>query len=49
VHAPPGAAAGIPGSSGDCVAGGVYNGLTQAQDLLNTAGPCRAIDGQSVF
>ena len=28
---------------------GVYNGVTLAPDLLNTTGPCRAIDGQSVF
>jgi hypothetical protein len=27
----------------------VFNGLTQAQDLLNTTGPCRATDGQRVF
>jgi type IV pilus assembly protein PilA len=49
VHAAPGVAAGIASLSGVCVAGGVYNGVTQAQDLLNTTGPCTATDGQSVF
>jgi type IV pilus assembly protein PilA len=49
VHAPPGATVGIASASGVCVAGGVYNGVTQAQDLLNTTGPCRATDGQSIF
>jgi type IV pilus assembly protein PilA len=50
VHAAPGAAVGnaVP-IQGFCVVGGVYNGVTLAQDLLNTTGPCRAADGQSVF
>jgi hypothetical protein len=49
VHAAPGAVAGIASASGVCVASGVFNGLTQAQHLLNTTGPCRATDGQKVF
>ncbi len=39
VHAAAGAAAGIASPSGACVTTGVYNGVTQAQDLLNTTGP----------
>jgi hypothetical protein len=49
VHAIPGATAGIASRSGLCPAGGVYNGVTLANDLLNTTGPCSAVDGQSVF
>ena len=39
----------LASASGNCVDTGVYNGVTRAQDLLNTTGPCRATDGQSVF
>ena len=49
VHAAPGAGMGLASASGNCVDTGVYNGVTRAQDLLNTTGPCRATDGQSVF
>jgi type IV pilus assembly protein PilA len=50
VHAVPGAAVGLaPPVQGACVAGGVYNGVTLTQDLLNTTGPCRAQDGQQFF
>ena len=48
IHAAPGATSGLAASA-VCAATGVYNGVTLAQDLLNTTGPCRAIDGQSVF
>ena len=47
VHAPPGVAAGI--TVGDCVVGGIYNGVTQLQDLMNTTGPCTNLDGQGRF
>jgi type IV pilus assembly protein PilA len=55
VHAPPGATVGIAGvtaaaaPSGPCPATGVYNGVTLANDLLNTTGPCNPVDGQSIF
>ena len=49
VHAPAGAVAGLASASGQCVAAGVYNGVTQAQDLLNTTGPCTMDDGQNFF
>ncbi len=34
---------------GTCNQAGVYNAATNAQDLLNTVGPCTALDGQSQF
>ena len=52
VHAVPGAVAGLAGTAtlgAVCPVGGTYNGVTAANDLLNTTGPCSAIDGQSVF
>ena len=49
VHAAVGAAAGLASTSGQCVTTGVYNGVTQAQDLLNTTGPCTMDDGQNFF
>ena len=50
IHAAPGAAAGLAAPiQGACVVGGVYNGVTLTQDLLNTTGPCRAQDGQQYF
>jgi hypothetical protein len=48
VHAAVGGA-GIPSLSGKCVATGVYNGVTQSPDLLNTTGPCTMDDGQNFF
>jgi type IV pilus assembly protein PilA len=49
VHAAPGVSMGLPSISTVCVAGGVYNGVTQLQDLLNTTGPCTMNDGQRFF
>ena len=46
---PDAAAAALPGAQTACVATGVYNASTAAQDLLNTVGPCAALDGQSEF
>ena len=41
---------GLPGPlNGICVAGGTYDAATNAQDLLNTVGPCTANDGASLF
>jgi type IV pilus assembly protein PilA len=48
VHAAPGATAGLAPTV-VCANTGVYNGVTLAQDLLNTTGPCRAQDGQQFF
>ncbi len=47
IHVPPGSMAGT--AFVNCPASGVYNGVTMTNDLLNTTGPCRATDGQSVF
>jgi type IV pilus assembly protein PilA len=50
IHAAPGATVGLAAPAGPaCVNTGVYNGVTLAQDLLNTTGPCRAQDGQQFF
>ena len=38
-----------PGIGLLCVPGGVYNASSQAQDLLETVGPCDANSGQSEF
>jgi type IV pilus assembly protein PilA len=38
-----------PGLGGTCVATGVYNAQSTAQDLLETVGPCTQADGQSIF
>jgi type IV pilus assembly protein PilA len=43
----PGAA--IVGPFGVCATTGVYNAVSNAQDLLSTVGPCNATSGQSVF
>jgi len=43
----PGATSGLKGTT--CVAGGVYNAVSTAQDLLETVGPCAQGMGQSVF
>ncbi|MBW2234302.1 MAG: prepilin-type N-terminal cleavage/methylation domain-containing protein [Deltaproteobacteria bacterium] len=43
-----GATAGVAGATG-CVATGVYNAITDSEDLLETVGPCSAGMGQSVF
>jgi type IV pilus assembly protein PilA len=34
---------------GTCNQAGVYNAATNAQDLLDTVGPCTSLDGQSQF
>jgi type IV pilus assembly protein PilA len=47
VHPVPGAASGLAGSQGACVAAGVWDGTAQA--LLNSVGPCDQLDGQSEF
>jgi hypothetical protein len=39
--------AGVAG--GGCLASGVYNATTGAQDMLDIVGPCDATSGQSVF
>jgi len=44
-----GAAAGVAPPFGPCPTTGTYDAGTNANDLLNTVGPCRAVDGQSVF
>jgi type IV pilus assembly protein PilA len=50
IHAAPGATVGnAPPVGGACVATGVWNGVSMMADLLNTTGPCRAADGQSLF
>ena len=52
VHAIPGSTVGVVGATSlgaVCPATGTYNGVTTNNDLLNTTGPCSAIDGQSVF
>ena len=49
VHAIPGTTTGIQSRSGNCPNTGVYNGVTLANDLLGTTGPCSPTDGQSVF
>jgi len=48
----PGAAAfagTAPSVPGNCIAAGVYNATSQAQDLLETVGPCDQFSGQSEF
>jgi type IV pilus assembly protein PilA len=48
----PGAAAGVDGASAtgtNCPGTGVYNAVTDANDLLETVGPCDSTMGQSVF
>lgn len=50
IHAAPGAAIGnATPVQGACANTGVWNGVSMAADLLNTTGPCRAVDGQSFF
>jgi len=51
VHPSPGAAAGLPGALGVCPNSGVLNTANSPPtlDLLNTVGPCSALDGQSEF
>ena len=44
----PGATAGLAGSEG-CATTGVFNAVSQANDLLETVGPCAAGMGQSIF
>jgi hypothetical protein len=48
----PGAAAttaAAPGINAVCVASGVYDPATTAQNLLNTVGPCDGLSGASEF
>jgi type IV pilus assembly protein PilA len=49
IHPVAGGTTGPAGALGTCVAAGVYNPSSAAQDLLNTVGPCEALDGQSEF
>ena len=49
VHPAPGATAGLASTLSACVGTGVWNPSTAAADLLNTVGPCAALDGQSEF
>jgi type IV pilus assembly protein PilA len=49
VHPSPGATVGLGGPIGTCVGTGVWNPASAAADLLNTVGPCAALDGQSEF
>lgn len=43
------AGAGVAPGVNTCVATGVYNATTTAQDLLDTVGACEALDGQAEF
>ena len=45
----PGFAMGPGPPIGTCAQTGVYNAATGLPDLLNTTGPCTALDGQSQF
>jgi type IV pilus assembly protein PilA len=52
VHAVPGSTTGLVGTAtagAACAATGTYNAVSGNPDLLNTTGPCSAIDGQSIF
>jgi len=49
IHPVAGGTTGPAGVLSTCAAGGVYNPSSGAQDLLNTVGPCEALDGQSEF
>ena len=44
-----GQASALTGANGACVATGVYNAVSMAQDLLETVGPCDNGSGQSIF
>jgi type IV pilus assembly protein PilA len=48
IHPDAGGATIAPGNN-TCVAGGVYNATTMLPDLLDTVGPCAALDGQDEF
>ena len=48
IHPDPTGAA-LAGNITQCVATGVYNATTAAQDLLNTVGQCEQLDGQDEF
>ena len=48
IHPAP-AGAGLAGAVTGCPNTGVYNPTTTANDLVNTVGPCAALDGQSDF
>ncbi len=45
----PGAGLAIPLFGGACAATGVYDGVTMAQDLLRTVGPCDGLSGVRNF
>ena len=49
IHPTAGATVGLPDPIAGCPAGGVYNAVTTANDLLNTVGPCDNASGQSAF
>jgi len=50
VHpAGPTAASAVAAPFGPCPNTGTYDAGTAANDLLNTVGPCRPTDGQSIF
>jgi type IV pilus assembly protein PilA len=49
IHPVAGGTTGPAGGMNTCAGTGVYNPATAAQDLLNTVGPCEALDGQSEF
>jgi type IV pilus assembly protein PilA len=49
IHPAVAAGPGVAPPSGPCAAAGTYDAGTAAADLLNTVGPCRATDGQSIF
>jgi len=44
----PGIGTGL-GAGVDCSTGGVFNPVTQDEDLIETVGPCNELSGQSVF
>ena len=48
IHPDAGGATQAPGNN-TCADTGVYNAATNAADLLNTVGPCEALDGQDEF
>ena len=49
IHPAVAAGPGIAVLFGTCATTGTWDAATAAADLLNTVGPCTAVDGQSVF
>jgi len=52
VHVAPGQTVGLAGPlspGAGCPTTGTFNGVTMANDLVNTTGPCSNADGQNVF